>query len=53
MVPPTTCGSWRPARGNYLCAGGGVGSTDKITTLSGCSNYHEEWDFDTSPIKGG
>jgi hypothetical protein len=39
--------------GNYLCAGGGVGSTDKITTLGGCSNYHEEWDFDTSPIKGG
>ena len=37
----------------YLCAGGGVGSTDKITTLSGCSSYHEEWDFDTSPIKGG
>jgi hypothetical protein len=39
--------------GHYLCAGGGVGSADKITSLSGCSTYHEEWDFDTSPIKGG
>jgi hypothetical protein len=44
---PSTPGSFhvRSFAGGYLCAFAGVGSLDTVAPLSGCSSYHDTWEF--------